>query len=100
MHRADGEAAPQRRIRFHMPERHPVGVIGFAMLFDARDAAAQSRKRARAGAGHAPLLQGGWAVTGCLEANPRLAHLFMICSNIKLTSLEESIGYGVYDFRE
>jgi hypothetical protein len=32
---------------------------------------------------HAPLPQGMWAVTGS-KVNPRLAHLFMICSNIKL----------------
>ena len=27
--------------------------------------------------------------------NPRLAHLFMICSNIKLTGPAESIGIGI-----
>jgi hypothetical protein len=27
--------------------------------------------------------------------NPRLAYLFMICSNIKLTGPEESIGIGI-----
>jgi hypothetical protein len=32
--------------------------------------------------------------------NPRLAHLFMICSNIKLTWPTESIGSGIYVFRE
>jgi hypothetical protein len=32
--------------------------------------------------------------------NPQPAHLFMICSNIKLTSPKESIMSGGYDFRE
>jgi hypothetical protein len=32
--------------------------------------------------------------------NPQPAHLFMICSNIKLTSRTESIVSGGYDFRE
>src|SRR6266849_4974418 len=32
--------------------------------------------------------------------NPQPAHLFMICSNIKLTSPKESIVSGGYDFRE
>jgi hypothetical protein len=56
MHRAERKAALQRRIRSGMAERHPVrrgGVVGF----DALDAAAQGRKRARACAGHAPLLE-------------------------------------------
>jgi hypothetical protein len=37
------------------------------MRLDALDAVAQSRKRVRAGAGHAPLPLGCWAVTGSLE---------------------------------
>jgi hypothetical protein len=62
------------------------------MRLNALDAATQIRKRVRADAGHAPLLR-GWAVTGFL-VNPRPAHLFMICSNIKLTWPGESIGIG------
>ena len=48
VHRAEGEAALQRRIRVGMPERHPVRPVRIAMRLDALDAAAQSRKRARA----------------------------------------------------
>jgi len=33
--------------------------------------------------------------SGCFGMNPRLAHLFMICSNIKLTGGRESIGIDV-----
>jgi putative DNA modification/repair radical SAM protein len=32
--------------------------------------------------------------------NPRLAHLFMICSNIKLTGYEESTGIGIEPIHE
>jgi hypothetical protein len=32
--------------------------------------------------------------------NPQPAHLFMVCSNIKLTLPKESILSGGYDFRE
>jgi hypothetical protein len=46
---------------------------------------------------HAPLPQGMWAVTGS-KVNPRLAHLFMICSNIKLRWPEESIGIEICIF--
>jgi hypothetical protein len=56
MHRAQRKAAAQRRVRLRMAKRHPVrrgGVVGF----DALDAATQSRKRACACAGHAPLLK-------------------------------------------
>ena len=62
------------------------------MRLDAFDAAAQTRKRVRACAGHAPLPP-CWAITGSL-VNPQSAHLFMICSNIKLTWPGESIGIG------
>jgi hypothetical protein len=48
---------------------------------------------------HAPLPQGMWAVTGS-KVNPRPAHLFMICSNIKLRWPEESIGIEICIFRE
>jgi hypothetical protein len=49
VHRAQGEAALQRRVRLGMPERHPARRIGIAMRLDALDAAAQGRKRVRAG---------------------------------------------------
>jgi hypothetical protein len=32
--------------------------------------------------------------------NPRLAHLFMVCSNIKLTGPEESIGIDTQAIHE
>jgi hypothetical protein len=48
MHRAQSEAALQRRVRLGMSERHPVRPIGIAMRLDALDAAAQTRKHAYA----------------------------------------------------
>jgi hypothetical protein len=95
MHRPHSEATLQRRIRIGMPERHTIRRIGLALRLDALDAAAQGRKRARACAGHARRSFGRWAVTGLLKVNPRLAHLFMICSNIKLTPAAESIRSGI-----
>jgi hypothetical protein len=60
VHRPQGETALQRRIGFHMAERHPAMAAGIAMRLDALDVAAQGRKRAYACAGHdAPLLRGG-----------------------------------------
>ena len=60
------------------------------MRLEAFDAPSQIRKRACACGAHAPLLK-----EICLYrfflVNPRLAHLFMICSNIKLTGPAESI---------
>src|SRR5258708_7139297 len=35
-----------------------------------------------------------------LSVNPQAAHLFMICSNIKLRWPEESIAIGVHNFRK
>jgi hypothetical protein len=90
MYRAERKPALQRRIRPGMAERHPVrrgGVVGF----DALDAAAQRRKRAYACAGHAPLLEDICCFSS-VERNRKLAHLFMICSNIKLRRSRESIG--------
>jgi len=99
VHRPQGEAALQRGIRVDMAEHHPARRIRIAMRLDALDVAAQGRKRVRARAGHdAPLLR-RWAVTGSL-VNPRPAHLFMICSNIKLTWPKESMEIGIHDFRE
>ena len=48
VHRTRSQAALQRRIGVGMPERHPARPVGIAMRLDALDAAAQSRKRARA----------------------------------------------------
>ncbi len=48
VHRAQREAALQRRIRVGMAERHPVRPVRSAVRLDALDAAAQSRKRVRA----------------------------------------------------
>jgi hypothetical protein len=57
VHRAQREAALQRRIRVGMAERHPVRPVRIAVRLDALDAAAQRRKRVRACAAHAPLLK-------------------------------------------
>ena len=67
VHRPQGEAALQRRIRVGMAERHPVRQVRIAVRLDVLDAATQSRKRARACAGHAPLLQKCWPFTGSIE---------------------------------
>ncbi|KRQ99392.1 hypothetical protein CQ10_25820 [Bradyrhizobium valentinum] len=40
------------------------------------------------------------AFTASSRMNARLAHLFMICSNIKLTGPVESIGIGVQSIHE
>jgi hypothetical protein len=53
MHRADSNAALQRRIRLGMPKRNTIGCTGITMRLDALDAAAQGRKRARTCGGHA-----------------------------------------------
>jgi len=67
---------------------------------NALDAAAQGRHRAGVGAlPHAPLLEGLDRLFGQRE-NQKLAHLFMICSNIKLTWPRESIGIGGCVFPE
>ncbi len=89
MHRRARQPALQHSIRSHMAERDLVEVMRRALL-QAFDASAQTRKRARACAAHAPLLRKiGLAASSLV--NPRLAHLFMICSNIKLTGRAESI---------
>jgi hypothetical protein len=48
----------------------------------------------------APLPQEGAGPSQVATVNPQPAHLFMICSNIKLTSPTESIVSGDYDFHE
>src|SRR4051794_21976636 len=73
-----------------MAERDLVQGVHIAGRFDALDAAAQGRKRADACAGHRSLSSRSGA--SCFsEENQKLAHLFMICSNIKLTGPAESI---------
>ena len=53
VHGTQREPALQRGVGVGMAERHPARRIGLAMRLDAFDIAAQSRKRARACAGHA-----------------------------------------------
>jgi uracil-DNA glycosylase len=98
VHRGERKPAPQRRIRTGMSECCLVKGVAIAMRFEALDIAAQRRKRAHACALHAhcsqelrPRIS---ALAGSLLNSP-LAHLFMICSNIKLTGPEESTGIGV-----
>jgi len=90
MHRADGETAAQHRIGAGMAERHPIKGMRIAMRLEAFDAPSQVSKRVRACAAHAPLLE-NIELPVALGMNPKLAHLFMICSNIKLTGPVESI---------
>jgi hypothetical protein len=83
MHRADRKPALQRRIGLGMAEPYPAGCGGLGMAFDALDTAAQSRKRAGACAHRARPSKFEFAPG--LKENQKLAHLFMVCSNIKLT---------------
>src|SRR5712671_1931611 len=66
--------------------------MSIAMRLDALDVAAQGRKRACTCGAHAPLPREDCGPPRFRE-NPKLAHLFMICSNIKLTGPAESIGF-------
>jgi hypothetical protein len=100
MHRADGKTALQGRIRIRMTERDLAASGRFAMIFkimrlEAFDAAAQTRKRAHACANHRAASSENWTPPASLNepnsVNRWLAHLFMICSNIKLTGPAESI---------
>ena len=59
------------------------------MRLDALDSAAQDRKRALSH--HRSLYRSG-PLPVVLGDNRKPAHLFMICSNLKLTSSKESIG--------
>jgi hypothetical protein len=90
MHRADGETAAQHRIGAGMAERDFIKGMRIAMRLQALDAPPQIRKHVRACAAHAPLLK-NIGLPVALGMNPKLAHLFMICSNIKLTGPVESI---------
>jgi hypothetical protein len=97
MHGSPGETALQRRIHARMAERHFVERESRLLRFEAFDAAAQSRKRAQACADHAPLPLKTMGRPD-LEREQELAHLFMICSNIKPTPARESIGIGILVF--
>ena len=91
MHRCDRKAAAQHSIRCRMAERDLVEVMRIAMRLDPLDASSQTCKRACMCGAHAPLPQ-KFGLYRFFLVNPRLAHLFMICSNIKLTGPAESIG--------
>ena len=99
MHRGARQPAAQHRIRRRMAERDLVELMRIAMRLDALDAAAQTRKRAYACGAHAPLLR-NFGHCRFFQVNPLLAHLFMICSNIKLTGPAESIGIGALAIHE
>jgi hypothetical protein len=94
MHRGQSETALQRCVSVGVAKRGLAMRMRITGCFDALDAAAQTRKRAGACGAHAPLLQ-EFRLQRFFRMNPRPAHLFMICSNIKLTGYEESIGIGV-----
>lgn len=102
MHRAFGEPALQHRIGARMAERGPLQRMGAALHLDAFDGAAQSRKRACACACHgvASFTRGVAATSSHRKENQELAHSFMICSNIKLTTPAESIGIARSNFRQ
>src|SRR3954464_2970840 len=73
-----------------MAERDTVAIMHDLRRLDALDLAAQGRKRACSCAAHIRRSSGVIA-GGSQKENQRLAHLFMICSNIKLTRSGESI---------
>ena len=99
MHRCERKTAAQRRIRCRMAKRDLVEVMRIAMRLDPLDASSQIRKRACACGAHAPLLR-KFGLYRFFLVNPRLAHLFMICSNIKLTGPAESIGIDTLTIHE
>ena len=92
MHRGERKPAAQHRIRCRMAERDLVEVMRIAMRLDAARCAranSQACLCVRCSCA-APLRKFG--LYRFFPVNPRLAHLFMICSNIKLTGPAESIG--------
>jgi hypothetical protein len=91
------EPALQRAVGLAMAERDAVASLRDLRSLDAFDLAAQNRKRACTCAAHARRSFGMMAVA-LKKRNQRLAHLFMICSNIKLTAAEESIGLRILRF--
>jgi hypothetical protein len=64
MHRANSETAAQHRIRTGMAEQHSLKGMRLAGRLKPFDAAAQVRKRVRACADHAPLLENNWTASG------------------------------------
>ncbi len=78
MHGGRCEAALQRRIGLRMPERHARRRRRVSLRLDALDAAAQTRKRVRARAGHAPLPRGAGPSQVSVEpaANPFVHDMF------------------------
>jgi putative DNA modification/repair radical SAM protein len=99
MHRRHRKPTPQHSIRCRMSERDLGEVMRIAMRLQALDAPSQTRKRACVCGAHAPLL-GNFGLAASSPVNPRLAHLFMICSNIKLTGHAESIGFDTRAIHE
>ena len=99
MNRPQREATLQGRIHVRVSERHPARHIRIAGRFDAFDAAAQSRERVHACAGHCARSFKIWTAIGS-EENQKLAQMFMICSNIKLRGTAESIGLTVQAIHE
>jgi hypothetical protein len=82
-----------------MAKRDLVEVMRIAMRLDPLDAPSQTCKRACACGAHAPLLW-EFGLYRFFLVNPRLAQLFMVCSNIKLTGPAESIGIVTRTIRE
>ena len=76
VHGGQREAALQRRIGIGMPERHAY-LRRVGMRLDALDAAAQTRKRVRARAGHAPLLK---ELLLAITGSKKRTRSWLICS--------------------
>lgn len=79
------EPALQRAVGLAVAERDAIAMVHDLRRLDAFDLAAQGRKRASTCAAHIRRSFRGdcrWLS----KENQRLAHLFMICSNIKLTA--------------
>src|SRR6476659_5537843 len=105
VHRGLGQAALQHRVRAGMAERDPARRIMrlaralYTRALDALDPPTQGRERAYACARHAPLLK-RFGPLPVRQENQKLAHLFMICSNIKLTGPRESIELALEGIHE
>src|SRR3954465_5966918 len=85
-----------------MAERDTVAMMHDLRRLDALDLAAQGCKRACSCAAH--IRRSSRVIAdGSQKENQRLAHLFMICSNIKLTTPRESIelaGLGIHELNQ
>jgi hypothetical protein len=93
---AQSESALQACIGLRMPEGHLARAIRLAMAFDAPDVVAQNRKLLCCAHLHdAPRPSEKLMSPIRFLENQKLAHLFMICSNIKLTEPEESIELAI-----